>query len=242
MIAVGKISQKWAEQSQIPVWYQETTTSTNLIAKDQVISESPVTLYLADHQTQGRGRGSNTWLGADAGSGTLLSSWVFQMRNAPQPVLAPAIGLAVWTALKSSFPWMNFSLKAPNDIYLDEKKIAGILLESAQHSAKGNPVHRLIVGLGINVWKSPSQIETAGSLIDSLSTELTEQNWIHVLDRLLLEISLGISQTAQALNENQRQSLKHALNLYPGLEMPYEKIDPDGSLWTFSQKINWSEL
>ena len=238
MIALAKLAQKWAEQSQIPVWYESQTTSTNQIAKDKVLADLPVSLYVTDHQTAGRGRGSNSWSTEDSHSGSFLSSWVFQMRNPPQPVLSPAVGLAIWTALKSSFPWLDLSLKAPNDIYLKDKKIAGILLESVPHSHS----HRLIVGFGLNVFSFPSEVETAGSLNPSLGIVLTEQNWIHVLDRLLLEISLGISQTAQILNENQCQCLKFALNLFPLLKSPYDKVDPDGSLWTANGKINWSEL
>ncbi len=238
MIALAELTKKWAEQSQIPVWYESRTTSTNQIAKEKVIADMPVSLYVTDHQTAGRGRGSNAWSTEDSQSGAFLSSWVFQMRNPPQPVLSPAIGLAVWTALKASFPWLDLSLKAPNDIYLKDKKIAGILLESVPHSQ----THRLIVGFGLNVFSSPSQIDTAGSLTQSLGMSLTEQTWIHLLDRLLLEISLAISQTAQILNDNQCLSLKTALNRFPLQKNNYEKIDPDGSLWTTEGKINWSEL
>lgn len=234
--SIGPVTQDWAEKSGIPTWYQPETTSTNSIAKEQELEKAPITLFLTDHQTAGRGRGGNTW-SEDANTG-LLSSWVFMMSKAPQPVLAPALGLAVWTALSATFPWLKFSLKAPNDIYLNDKKVAGLLIENVQQGA----THRLIVGLGLNLFKAPTPVPTAISLADILKEGLTANAWVNVLDRLLLEMSLAVSQTKQDLTLVQRNSLLYALNLNPNLSPHYQKIDSDGSLWTSDKKINWSEL
>lgn len=235
---VGKVSQDWAEKSQIPAWYAQETTSTNVIAKEGLAGFAPITLYLTEHQTAGRGRGDNTWSEASEQGSALFSSWVFQLSKAPQPVLAPAIGLALWTALSASFPWLEFSLKAPNDLYLNDKKVAGILLENIQQGS----AHRLIVGLGLNVWKAPANIANSISLYDGLKENLTESAWINVLDRLLLEMSLAISQTRAVLSSTQCLGLLHSLNQFPGLKHIYQKVDPDGSLWSSEKKINWSEL
>lgn len=235
---VGKVSQDWANKSQIPTWYAQETTSTNVIAKEGLAGTAPITLYLAEHQTAGRGRGTNTWSEpSEPGSG-LASSWVFQLSKAPQPILAPAIGLALWTALSASFPWLALSLKAPNDIYLNDKKLTGILIENIQQG----PTQRLIVGLGLNVWKTPANIANSISLYEVLKEDLTEAAWINVLDRLLLEMSLAISQTRTALSSNQCHGLLYALNQFPGLTTPYQKVDSDGNLWSSEKKINWSEL
>lgn len=235
---VGKISADWAERSQIPVWYAPVVTSTNLIAKDQDVGPAPISLFIAEQQTAGRGRGENTWTSAEAGS-QFLCSWVFQMSKAPQPVLAPAIGLAIWTSLKATFPWLDLSLKAPNDIYLGDRKIAGILLENVQQGQ----AHRLVIGLGINVWSSPADISTSTSLASGkLENELSESTWFNILDRLLLELSLAVSQTRVELSDQQRHSLKHCLNLYPKLSQHVQKVEADGSLLFSDRKINWSEL
>jgi BirA family biotin operon repressor/biotin-[acetyl-CoA-carboxylase] ligase len=235
---IGLVTKSWAESSQIPVWYESVTTSTNSIAKDHEIAEDPITLYLADHQTAGRGRGDHTWSDPQEGGDALLSSWVFKMRKAPQPVLSPAIGLAVWTAFQASFPWLPLSLKAPNDLYLGHKKLAGLLIENVQQGSH----HRLVVGLGVNILKAPSDVETSTCLAELMKTELNSESWINVLDRLLLEISLAVSQTKETLSAGQQQALLHALNRFPLLENPFEKIEKDGSLWKKEQKINWSEL
>ncbi len=236
MFAVGEISKEWCEKSQIPVWFEMSTSSTNTIAKTKTISEQPISLYLTNHQTSGRGRGDHTW--SDTSGGQFLASWVFQMRQAPQPVLSPALGLAIWTAMKSSLPWLPLSLKAPNDLYLGDKKLAGLLIENV---ASGNS-HRLIVGIGLNVWKSPPDVATSTSLADQCANELTPELWMNVMDRLLLEMSLAVSQTRATLKPTQQKSLQQALNLFPSLSKTYSKVDEDGSLWMDSQKINWSDL
>lgn len=236
MFAVAEISKDWCEKSQIPVWFEMSTSSTNMIAKTKVLADQPISLYLTNHQTSGRGRGEHSW--TDTSGGQLLSSWVFQMRQAPQPVLSPALGLAIWTAMIASFPWLPLSLKAPNDLYLGDKKLAGLLIENV---ASGNS-HRLIVGIGLNVWKSPADITTSTCLADHCSAELAPDLWMNVMDRLLLEMSLAISQTRGTLKPQQQKSLLLALNLFPGLAKSYTRVDEDGSLWTDSQKISWSEL
>ena len=235
---VGKTSHDWAEKSQIAVWYAQETTSTNLIAKEGLAGTAPISLYLAEHQTAGRRRNNNTWSDAGEKGSAFLSSWVFQLSKAPQPVLAPAIGLALWSSLSASFPWLAFSLKAPNDLYLNDKKLAGILIENVQQGSS----HRLIVGLGLNVWKAPSDVYNSISLFDLLKEDLTETAWINVLDRLLLEMSLAISQTRTALSSTQCHGLLHALNKFPNLTTHYQKVDSDGSLLSSDRKINWSEL
>lgn len=237
-LRIGEISKKWAEKSHLPVWYEPVAISTNTIAKEKAISQEALSLYLTDHQTLGRGRGQNHWLDATEDSGSLLSSWVFLMRKPPHPVLSPAIGLAVWTALKASFPWLKLSLKAPNDLYLDDRKLAGILIESVQEESHT----RLVVGLGVNVLTFPKGLETAISLQDRLTSELDETTWMNVLDRLLLELSLTVSQTREALSAAQAQGLLNALNRLPFLDNPYRQVDSDGSLWKGENKISWSEL
>jgi BirA family biotin operon repressor/biotin-[acetyl-CoA-carboxylase] ligase len=236
MFSVSEISKTWGEKSQIPVWFAETTSSTNQVAKDLLISDQPISLYLTNHQTAGRGRGDNSWI--DNSSGQFLASWVFQMRQSPQPVLSPALGLAVWTSLKATFPWLPLSLKAPNDIYLGPRKLAGLLIENVMRGDS----HRLIVGIGMNVWQSPANVPTATCLADFASEELNSEIWINILDRLLLEMSLAISQTRSELKGQQCKALLEALNQFPGLPQTYQKIDKDGSLWTAQGKTNWSEL
>ena len=112
----------WAERKKIPTWFQESTASTNTIAKEEPVSEEYASLYLCEKQTAGRGRQQNIWLQSET-SGQLFSSWVFNLAHAPQPILSALIGFGLFQALTKTWGDL-FSLKAPNDIYLGDQKLA----------------------------------------------------------------------------------------------------------------------
>lgn len=243
-IRLGKITQTWAENNHLFVQYQESTSSTSDLAKSQAFDEKllaePLCLYLTDHQSSGRGRGKNTWASSKAGS-SLLSSWSYLLQAKPQPTTSCLVGLAVYRALSSTWPFLEWNIKAPNDIYIDDKKVAGILLESV---IQGDEV-RIIIGLGINVFSSPEKLETAGSIMEALpaGVPLLGQDWTACLDRLLFEMTDAISHCEEGLTPSDQLSLLKALNEHPLLKETYTALEANGTLQTESgQKINWWEL
>lgn len=105
-------------------------------------------LVCADKQTAGRGRGSNRWW---TGQGALAFSIVIDAARSglafnQWPQVALASGLAVCQAIEKSMPEATVRLKWPNDVYLNEKKASGILVE-APTTQSGH----LILGIGVNV-------------------------------------------------------------------------------------------
>ena len=90
-------------------------------------------LFLAAHQTNGRGRGANHWLDTGAGE-SLLSTWSLSVSSPPQAITGPRIGLALFAAATHAWPSLKFGLKAPNDLYLDGQKVAGLLVETVTGS------------------------------------------------------------------------------------------------------------
>lgn len=243
-IRLGLVTKKWAESHQLFVHHEKTLDSTNTLAKtkafDEKLLEHSLCLFLADHQTAGRGRGQNHWIDANPGS-TLLSSWSFLLDTHPQPTTSCLIGLAVYRALSTTWSFLPWSLKAPNDIYLGDKKVAGILLESV---AQADEV-RLIVGLGINVFGSPDEVDGAGSILKFLpkGVPLLGEDWMACLDRLLFEISGALSHTEEPLSPSEQVTLVQILNAYPLLEKKYTQIDPNGTLhFEDGTKTNWWEL
>lgn len=231
----------WASAGQLPLHAQDSVGSTNDWAKEEALNRpiGEIHLYLADHQTQGRGRGSNTWNDVGAGS-ALLSTWSFGLTLAPQPILAPSLGLALFRAAVATFPDLSFSLKPPNDLFCGDRKIAGLLVETVQ---QGNQA-RLLVGLGLNVWTTPEKLPEAGCLVDFSGRErLTPLVWNSFLDRLLIEMVSTLHETRDALTPNQRASLCHAINLYPRLRSRVKEVHADGGLTLESgQQIGWQSL
>lgn len=246
----------WACATGVKIWEAHETSSTNSIAKDDEAAEtkprllsssdglrtdgtmpacSDPTLYLAKQQTQGRGRGSHTWLTPEGAA--LLSSWSFGMRSVPQPILAPLVGLALFESAKDTWPEVSFNLKAPNDLYIDEKKTAGLLIETVDMGTE----RRTIVGLGLNVMSKPSEVPTATCLTDHVLVD--ESNWRSFLDAWLKRLTIAMSAGQNtSIDPDHARRLKEALNLHPLLKEPILKVDELGQLHSASRVIHWHEL
>jgi BirA family transcriptional regulator, biotin operon repressor / biotin---[acetyl-CoA-carboxylase] ligase len=228
---VGEQTAEWAKQSKLDLHFFKELKSTNDYAKENSLN-GPISLIVTDHQTAGRGRKQNGW--EDEAGQTLLSSWVFPLLHPPKPVTACRLGLATALALSATWPWLPFSLKAPNDIYLTDKKIAGLLTENIQQGKK----NQLIIGLGLNVFARP----LATSICLAEKSQLSEKIWHSFLDRLLLELSIAATRSAEELSFHEQQSLLYFLNQKPDLKEKFEAIDANGSLQTPSGLIDWHQL
>ncbi len=243
-IRLGEVTQKWAANNRIYAHYEAAMNSTSDFAKakafDESLMEEALCIFLTDHQTTGRGRGKNIWVAPKPGS-ALLSSWSYLLNAKPQPTTSCLVGLAVFRALSTTWPFLAWNIKAPNDIYIGDQKVAGILLESV---IQGDEV-RVIVGLGVNVLASPLEVAAAGSILGSLppGVPLLGQDWTTCLDRLLFEMTDAISRCEDFLSPSDQCSLLMALNEHPLLKERYGGLEPSGTLITESgKKINWWEL
>ena len=121
------------------------------------------TTWVADVQDQGRGRQGRAWI-APPGS-ALLASILLRPAIAPQalPPLALVVGLAVSDAiaLRCSAPG-RVGVKWPNDVHLDGRKVAGILVEAA---LRGTRVESVVAGFGVNLRRAALPPEVAGRAI-----------------------------------------------------------------------------
>jgi BirA family biotin operon repressor/biotin-[acetyl-CoA-carboxylase] ligase len=156
--------------------YLPSTTSTNDIAKLLTVEQLPA-MIVAGHQTAGRGQRSNTWW---SGSGSLTCSWVTTSKAEIQSCLPPlAVAVATVEAILITEPELKTKLKVkwPNDIYLNQQKLAGILLESRKHQQKTI----VIAGIGINsncdIRDAPRHLQdTATSLSAVLKRKVDQDN------------------------------------------------------------------
>jgi BirA family biotin operon repressor/biotin-[acetyl-CoA-carboxylase] ligase len=236
--SIYKKTESWAAKNEIAIESLLECDSTNNLAKKNATTEnSNFKIYLADQQKQGRGRGSNSWENTKSGQ-SLLISFSISIDGAAQPVASPLVGLAVYNALTQVWPNIDFSIKAPNDIYLESKKVAGLLIESIQSGTN----NRFIIGLGLNVFGQPNRLSAFATHI-SLNTKITESDWSRFLDQLKLEIERAAQNgTATHLNETQRSQLLTAINNSPLLKEKALTISPFADLQFESKTITWQEL
>lgn len=146
--------------------------STNTLALEAASDGAPEgSIFLAEQQTAGRGRGSNQWYSAES-AGTYCSAL---LRPALPPsdvlTLSLAAGLAVQSAIQGIDSHVLVDLKWPNDLLIGGKKFCGILTEM---SAEATRVRHIVIGVGINVNHAtfPGELmKTATSLRIATGTE-----------------------------------------------------------------------
>ena len=173
--AISAWLKAWTSKQNIEHQHFDSLTSTNDFAKNEfkMREGSQLALVSASLQTKGRGRGTNQWLSLNSDE-NLLCSFIFESKKVPQPTFSIRVGLALQKALTKAWPNLNFAIKAPNDIYLDGKKLAGLLIEvvSASHAGQSS---RVIVGTGINFFSSPSQTQLNNENLAATATFLAEK-------------------------------------------------------------------
>lgn len=169
-----------------------TVHSTNTLLMQQAENGTPEgSVYFADEQTAGRGRGAHSWQ-SPPGSG-LYVSILLRPRIAPADVLwlSLAAGLAVREAVQRVTA-LEADLRWPNDLLLGAKKFCGILTEL---NAEVTRVRHLVIGIGINVHQE-SFPEELSPQATSLRIE-TGKDWPR--QELLLALLKAILRESKAL-------------------------------------------
>jgi BirA family biotin operon repressor/biotin-[acetyl-CoA-carboxylase] ligase len=139
------------------------TDSTNERAKELAMAGAPGGLVVtAEEQTAGRGRRGNDWF-APPGSCLLYSALLRPFAASRAPLLPLAVPVAVCEAAEAVAP-VRCRLKWPNDVWIDERKVAGVLVEARPDEGWA------VIGVGLNVAIPteafpPELRETATSLL-----------------------------------------------------------------------------
>jgi len=165
----------------------EETTSTNDAVLQRATPTTPEGLVVfAEHQTAGRGQRTNRWESA-AHKGLWFSILLRPKIDISQsPRLTAWVLDAIAKMLNEQFS-MAATIKAPNDIQIDGRKVAGVLVEMrAQPDAR----HIAIVGIGINLNHaaedfSPKLRPCAISLAMALNRKIDRQQFAVTLLRNL---------------------------------------------------------
>jgi BirA family biotin operon repressor/biotin-[acetyl-CoA-carboxylase] ligase len=150
-----------------PHHHLEVTDSTNLRAKELAEQGAPAgTVVTAGAQTAGRGRGDRAWT-APAGA-ALLYSAILRPLDLGHLLLPLAAPVAVCEACEEVAP-VRCEIKWPNDVWLGERKLSGVLIEA-------RPPDWAVIGVGINLAIAPDEFPAdlrwpATSLDHGVTTE-----------------------------------------------------------------------
>ncbi len=189
------------------------TTSRYFSQKD--IEKFEYSVFFADFQTQGRGRGSNQWL-SPYGSGICFSV-IGTLSSKSSPLgLSIYCGIAIARALRD-LGYAGVSLKWPNDLLHGGKKLGGILVELTSQS---QDYYSLNIGVGINY--------DFGSDLNSMDhnlfppTDLLKIN--HDLTVCRSEMSGILARTViESLKKFNQRSIQSAFKFWPEYDALFEK-------------------
>lgn len=182
--------------------------STNLVAMEAgAAGESEGSVFVAEEQTSGRGRGGHDW--ASEASAGIYVSVLLRPQLAPADVLALSLvaGLAAQAAVEE-VTGIRADLRWPNDLLLGDRKFCGILTEL---QAEVTRVRYAVVGVGMNVNQAsfPRSLEP---LATSLRME-TGREWSRVALLSALLKSLDREYRAFA-GDNLREALDAVLRRF----------------------------
>jgi BirA family biotin operon repressor/biotin-[acetyl-CoA-carboxylase] ligase len=165
------------------------TDSSNRYARDYIRRnglDEPM-VFAVKEQTAGKGQGINSWHSQRGKN--ITCSFAFKPKISPenQFMISQAVSLGIIDFLEQYSP--NFKIKWPNDIYRNDKKIAGILIEN---TLSGNKIKHCIAGVGININQTdfPKELPNPNSL-SHITGKVFQVN--EVLPNLIESIEKNIS-------------------------------------------------
>lgn len=162
------------------------TESTNNYALDILSKDRPEEgcVIITDHQTKGRGTDLNSWE-SEKGKNLTFSLILYPKLTADQQfILNKAISLGIYDFLIEELPDLSVTIKWPNDLYIENKKVCGILI---QNSVIGNKLEYMVVGIGLNVNQLIFESSTPNPVSLKMITSL-EYNLNELLSRLIKSI------------------------------------------------------
>ncbi len=201
----------------------DTLPSTNEYALDLLAKSKPSegTVISAHHQTAGRGQYGSCW--DSEGGKAITLSVIFRpvfLNISRQFDLNIAVALAVHDLIRKNAPDVDLHIKWPNDIYIGNKKLGGILIQNAISSKK---IASSVVGIGLNINQKefPSELPNPTSLLLSTKHE-------HDRDTLMQDLCTSLEARYLQLKAGKINELKNDYHqtLY-NFQVPakYERAD-----------------
>lgn len=181
----------------------EELASTNDYLKELLSKVKPLdpnTVIMAKNQTAGKGQRGNVWKSepyTNLTASFLLSPEKLDISN--QFSLTVIASLAVYDILKT-FCGKNIFIKWPNDIMIENKKVAGILIEN---KISGNFIKHSIIGIGLNIFQKqfPADIssKTTSLLLEIENLNLEIIDLVKKIQKKLEEYSVFYKENSDLL-------------------------------------------
>jgi BirA family transcriptional regulator, biotin operon repressor / biotin---[acetyl-CoA-carboxylase] ligase len=197
--------------------------STNEHAKRLIKKNNAIdgTAILADYQTKGKGQGSHFWV-STKNQNILMSIIMFPDGLSAKKQFQVNIFVSLAIAEYVENQNLQVKIKWPNDIYINHKKVAGILIE---HTLSNNKIKHTIAGIGLNL----NQQVFPASLPNPVSLKMitgknynTEAEASHLLS--FLKKKYQSFRSAETKNIKQYLSRLHRYNEYHLYQINHKEI------------------
>ena len=210
------------------ILYLNETSSTNDEVWDHIKKNNHI-VVVAENQKKGRGRRNTNWVSLSEKS--LTFSLGIQLNKSNSNLMPLISSIAIYNAIYEICK-INIGIKWPNDILCNEKKIAGILIESKLNEMKMT----FNIGIGINVnWNENDIVSSNIPNITSISLEIKKNimreiilsNFMLQIENLLLTSNDKIIQQwiARCMHINKKVSFHYNNKIIRGL---FKGIDTNG--------------
>lgn len=205
--------------------------STNQYLLERLNSLQPGDACIAEYQQAGRGRRGRQWFSPFGANLYLSMYWRLEQGPAAAVGLSLVIGIVMAEVLRG-LGASEVKVKWPNDLYLDDRKLAGILVEL---TGKTGDAAQIVIGAGINL------------AMRNVATDVINQGWINLqeagikIDRNALAIAL-IQELRSALTLFENESLTPFLSRWKVLDnyanRQVKLIIGDREIYGISRGIN----
>ena len=195
------------------IFIKDSTESTNDNAKEHLKTQKNLfSIHLAEQQISGRGRNNRKWVSPHGKNIYLSLGWKSRLLHSQLEGLSLAVATSLVSSLKE-FTSSDLKIKWPNDLFINKKKISGILIETTD-SENGLDV---VIGIGINVHMDESE----GSEIDQSWGNLEESP--RKLDRNEIIVSI-ISEMYELFKEYPNSGFKKYHHVFETYNLLKDKI------------------
>lgn len=186
--------------------------STNLTATELLSKNNPDdgTVISTWRQTAGRGQIGSKWESApDKNLSFSVILYPDQLQPRQQFLISQVVSLGVWDGLIQYIP-TGLKIKWPNDIYVKDKKIGGILIQNA---LSGHKIQSVIAGIGINVNQKTFS-DNLPNPISLCTITMQEMNLSQLLSEVCTSLDLRYRQLKNGqIDAIQKDYLRHLYHM-----------------------------
>lgn len=150
--------------------------STNQYLLDRTDDLESGSVCISEYQSKGRGRRGREWVSPFGTNLYLSMYWRLEAGMAASMGLSLVVGVAIVEALES-LGLAGIKLKWPNDLYYEDKKLAGILVEM---NGQAGGAANLVIGMGMNIHmpEATAGIDQPWTSLSNVSDRLPERNML----------------------------------------------------------------